>query len=468
MPAIRFPKAAFAAPAVFACVFSLLLAACAVNKPARPSLRGNAALQSGPMLGYTDMFESLIWVQAKTDAAVKVEYWDSSAPDTRYETATVHTNPATGHTAKCIADKVQPGKKYQYRVLLNGEACSFPYPTTFQTQTLWQWRTDPPVFSVATGSCAYVNEEIYDRPGKPYGSNYQIYTNIAAQKPDMMVWLGDNIYYREPDWNTRTGMVHRNTHTRSLPELQQLWASTHHYAIWDDHDYGPDNSDGTWIHKDMAAEIFEAFWGNPTYGLPGRKGCTTHFTFQDVEFFLLDNRYYRTPNNCESCPRTALGAEQLAWFKGAIAASRAPFKIVAIGGQVLTNSTNGETLAHDFEAERDSLLAHIERENIKGVVFLTGDKHFTELSAYKNKKENWVYDLTTSPFTSGPFSDADIKEKNQYRVPGTVFTKHNFSILKFSGPRTAREMQITVIDADGKTQWTRTISVKNGYTINKE
>lgn len=446
-------------------VFTLCVVITGALKAQGGLASGNAALQSGPMLGYADMMEVLIWVQAKTDAFVSVEYWELEKPDVVYATDLVSTNSATAYTAKCIANKVLPGKSYGYRVVINGTACQLPYPATFKTQTLWQWRTDPPAFSMATGSCAYINETEYDRPGTPYGSNYQIFTNIAAQKPDMMLWLGDNVYLREVDWNTRTGMLHRYTHSRSLPELQPLLASTNHYAIWDDHDYGPNDSDGTWVHKEKAAEIFEAFWGNPTYGLPGKKGCTTMFQYQDMEFFLLDNRYNRTPNYCKSCPRTAFGKDQLDWFYGALAASRAPFKLVALGGQMLTSSNNGETMVRDFKAERDSILAFIERENITGVVFLTGDKHYTELSALKNARGNMVYDLTTSPFTSGVFTDAATKEINSYRVEGTLFAKHNFAMLRFSGPRREREMQITIYDADGAAQWTKTISVKDGFKI---
>jgi alkaline phosphatase D len=273
-----------------------------------------------------------------------------------------------------------------------------------------------------------------------------------------MLWLGDNVYYREPDWYTRTGMLKRNTHARSTPEMQALLASAANYAIWDDHDFGPNDADGTWVHKDMAWEMFRDFWGNPTYGVSGQKGCTTYFQYNDMDFFLLDNRYFRTPNHCESCPdRSLLGKTQLQWFLAALAESRAPFKIVAIGGQVVTTSPDHETAFHYFPAERDTILQFIEKENIKGVVFLTGDKHFTELSAMKNKAGNWVYDLTTSPLTAGVNSKP---ETNAWHVEGTRVNVNNFSMLRFSGPRTSRQLEIRNYDADGKETWSRTITAE--------
>ncbi|HND89157.1 MAG TPA: alkaline phosphatase D family protein, partial [Saprospiraceae bacterium] len=375
-----------------------------------------------------------------------------------FMTTPIRTEAAHAFTAKCIADQVQPGRSYTYRVLINGTALKFAYPTEFKTQPLWQWRSDPPAFTLATGSCAYVNEEEYDRPGTPYGSDYQIFTSLAKQRPDLMLWLGDNVYYREPDWNTRTGMVHRYTHDRALPELQPLLASTAHYAIWDDHDYGPNDSDGTWTHKEMAWEVFRDFWGNPTFGVDGRKGCSTRFQYADVDFFLLDNRYFRSPNFCRTCTgRSSLGQEQMDWLIGSLTASYAPFKIVAVGGQGLTDDSHHETAFHFFPAERDTLLARIEREKIKGVVFLTGDRHFTELSAMKNKAGRMVYDLTTSSLTAGSFKDPLKNTSNSFRVDGTVVDQHNFSLLSFSGPRTARKMTISVRDKEGKELWTRTI-----------
>lgn len=420
---------------------------------------GNEALQNGPMLGYVEMREALIWVQTKHFATVQVEYWEKDKPEQKWQTDLVQTYKNSAFTAKCIASQLQPGTTYEYRVEINGDSVRLPYPTTFSTQPLWQWRTDPPAFTLATGSCAYVNEPVFDRPGRPYGSNHQTFEQIAMQKPDLMLWLGDNVYLREVDWYTRSGMQHRYTHDRSIPELQALLASTPQYAIWDDHDFGPNDSDGSFVHKETAWEVFRDFWGNPTFGVKGQKGCTTQFQFADVDFFLLDNRYYRTPNDCKTCPeRSALGKVQLQWFKEALSASRAPFKIVANGGQVLSTSLNGETYSRLFPAERDSILAFIERENIKGVIFLTGDKHYTELSALQNKAGNWVYELTSSPLSSGVFVDAGTKEQNDYRVPGTVVTEHNFGLLRFSGPRTKRELEIKIINYEGREVWSRALT----------
>jgi hypothetical protein len=103
------------------------------------------------MLGYVEMREALIWVQAKTFATVQVEYWEKAKPDLKWRSDLVQTYKHSGFTAKCTLGPLEPGTDYEYRVELNGEAVSLPYPTAFSTQPLWQWRTDPPEFTLATG-----------------------------------------------------------------------------------------------------------------------------------------------------------------------------------------------------------------------------------------------------------------------------------------------------------------------------
>jgi alkaline phosphatase D len=155
-----------------------------------------------------------------------------------------------------------------------------------------------------------------------------------------------------------------------------------------------------------------------------------------------------------------LSDDQREWLLASLAASKAPFKIVAIGGQFLTTNDHHETFAQYNRAEHDTILARIEREDIKNVIFLTGDRHFTELSAYTNARGNVLYDLTASPFTSGPYSNA-AKEQNEYRVPGTLYTDRNFAMLRFSGARTARQLEIAVYGSDGQEIWKHLIQSQN-------
>lgn len=178
-------------------------------------------LRSGPMVGYAEQTEVMLWLQTTWPAAAQLRYWPIDQPTDARLSALVQTTAAGDHIARLLLTALRPGTRFNYELYLNGALTPRPYRLAFQTQPHWQWRTDPPAFTVAFGSCAYINEPVADRPGKPYGSDYEIFAAIAAQQPDLMLWLGDNTYYREPDWYSEAGMRHRYAHTRSLPELME-------------------------------------------------------------------------------------------------------------------------------------------------------------------------------------------------------------------------------------------------------
>ena len=430
----------------------------------RTMLSPRSLLQSGPMLGYCEQREVLLWVQTKLPATVQFVYTDDEGRS--YRTDMVKTTKANAYIAEVVADHVQPGRHYTYRLKIDGEFVDLPYPTEFTAQPIWRWRIDPPDFTVALGSCTYVNDPPYDRPGDGYGSEYEIYTTIDRKNPDLMVHLGDNMYLREPDWYTRTGYHHRYTHTRSLPEMQPLLARTHHYATWDDHDYGPNNPDRSWVHKELAKETFDLFWGNLTSGLPSSKaatgsaGITSTFRYNDTDFFLLDNRSFRTPNDQkEKSNKTLLGKPQLEWLIEALIFSDSPWKIVCLGGQVLTDSGRGEGYLSLAPEEQRYLLRRITEENITGVVFVDGDRHHTEMSEQKLANGNMVYDLTISSLTAGTGSSRN--EVNSFRVDGTLVVEHNFGILSFSGPLKERALKLEVFDTEGVKLWGRRLLPKS-------
>ncbi|MEM7486061.1 MAG: alkaline phosphatase D family protein [Bacteroidota bacterium] len=416
-------------------------------------------VQSGPMVGYSTMREALLWVQTTTAAEVHFEYFDKENPKERFKTKKFTTQSENGFVAKLVADQILPGKKYSYELYIDDEKTLRDYPMEFQSQPLWQWRTDPPEVNFAIGSCNYVNEERFDRPGKPYGSDFEIFESIHQKKPDFMLWLGDNTYLRETDWNSRTGILHRYTHTRSLPQLQALLASTHHYAIWDDHDYGPNNADSSFWLKKTTSEVFKLFWGNPNYDVIDKGGITGTFQWADLQFFLLDNRYLRTSNNNFTGEREILGKAQIDWLINALASSNATFKFIAIGGQVLSTEADYENYA-TFPKERRYLSDKIREAKIEGVVFLDGDRHHTVLSRMQENDEVYpIYDLTCSSLTAGANNNKEIL--NSYKLEETVVGEHNFGILNVSGSRTDRVLNIKILDKDGKELWSKDIKAQD-------
>lgn len=416
-------------------------------------------IKSGPMLGYSDMREVLLWVQTNQEADVFYKYFDKNEPSKQFTTETVHTSKKDAFIAKIIADEVLPGKTYTYEVYVNKKKVNFAYPLEFKTQTLWQFRTDPPTFKFAAGSCTFTNEERFDRPGKPYGGDMKIFTSIYEKKPDFMIWGGDNIYLREPDWNTRTGILYRYDQFRKVPEMQPLLANTHHFAIWDDHDYGPNDADRSFWNKNLALEAFKLYWGNPNY-IFENQGITGTFFWEDCQFFLLDDRFFRAPNDLKDDTKEYFGKMQEDWLIDALVSSNAPFKFIITGGQVVNPAKIFETMA-TFPEARTRLLKRIEENKIRGVIFISGDRHHTNLQKLEREGTYPLYDVTISPLTSSSGSPVK-EEENSPFVEGTkVNNKQNFGILEVSGIRTDRVLKITIYDKDGVEQWNYSIKSRD-------
>ncbi|MFK5854825.1 MAG: alkaline phosphatase D family protein [Bacteroidota bacterium] len=424
------------------------------------SVAQNKLLQSGPMVGYGEMLEVAIWVQTNDVAEVKIGYWPANNTNDKHYTNTINTEKNTAFTATLIADTLEPGNKYEYELLINNKVVNLPYATTFQTQPLWKWRTDPPNFSFIMGSGTYINEEKYDRPGKGYGDGYQIFNSMAKLHPNFMIWLGDNIYLREPDWNSQKGIFSRYTHTRSLPEMQVFLASTHNYAIIDDHDFGPNDSDRSFWNKNQTLEAFDIFWPNPSVGVGSIEGAITAFQWGDADFFILDNRTHRTPNKRKTGEKTQLGEEQLQWLIDNLINSYGSFKFVVMGGQFLSTSASYESYSnYGFEKERQRIIDYIYAENIKNVVFLTGDVHFSEIAVLKEDGKPTIWDITSSPLNSGVNIYA-LEKDNKLRLTESVIMERNFAEIKLTGPVKERKLNLTYYNSDGDIIWE--------YVIDKE
>lgn len=412
-----------------------------------------SGLAAGPMIGHCQMREVVIWIQTRKPAQCQLRYWpvsDTLAVLEAYGT----TETTSGLTLFFTLSNLSPGTAYRYTVSTEGQR-AFEGTHTFTTQALWQYRTEPPTFTLATGSCAYINEVAFDRPGNAYGGGYEIFGSIAAKKPDLMLWLGDNVYFREADWTTRSGMIHRYAHARATPELQPLLAACPHYAIWDDHDFGPNDSDGSFAHKKDAFDVFRLFWANPGSGADGLEDLSTQFTVGDIDFFLCDNRMHRVSYQVAGQQHALLGRQQCDWLIQALKYSRSPFKIVAMGGQFLNPVAKFENYAN-WKEEREYLLNAIRENRITGVIFLTGDRHCTELSKLDLSDQVTVYDLTASPLTSGVYDNT--AEENTLRVKGTLAPERNFATLTFSGPRKSRELTMRIFNTKGNQLWEQKIT----------
>jgi alkaline phosphatase D len=420
-----------------------------------------SALRAGPMVGATSMRQVKLWLQATGEGRAQIEYWDLTRPHEPRRTGAVALTEDTDYVAQFLVGPLEPGRGYGYRVLINGAEQKVPQTLAFRSQALWQWRSDAPDWRLAFSSCGFVNDPAYDRPGRAYGGPPEakrIYDSMAAAKPDLTLWGGDYLYFREADEDSELGMRARWKFDRGTPEQQPLLRTGSHIAVWDDHEYGPNNANQSFHLKGEALRLFKQYWANPAYGLPDAPGTYTTQRFNDAQFFLLDNRTYRDSDDLQQKDKTILGAAQLRWLKNALLASASPIKIIVSGSQVFNDNSTYDGW-HHYREERDAFLAFLKVHKISGVVFLSGDRHFTALMKRDRANDYPLYELTCSPLLSGIGSNIPVERANPSVVPNTFVAQRNFCTLDVEGPAENRQITLRSFDAAGKTLWTHALKL---------
>lgn len=415
---------------------------------------------SGPWAGNVELRNATIWVEVTPDVkSVAVQFNAVSAQNngSGLHSGTVKYKGELGNDfnpVKIELNGLKVNTAYQYTVIINNKPVAVPFATKFTTKELWQWRKPAPDFSFLTGSCAYFNEREFDRPGKPYGGDSSIFETMSKIPAAFNVWLGDNWYTREVDYNTRWGLNYRASHDRATPVLQKFMASMPQYAIWDDHDYGPNDAGKSYILKNESRKVFMNYSLNPSYGEDG-KGIYSVVSYSDVDVFLTDDRFFRSedemPDSVDGKPNAAksyFGSMQMEWLKNALSFSTATFKVIATGSQVLNPYSSAECMKA-YSAEYYELMNFLAAQKITGVVFITGDRHHSEVIKQDRPGLYPLYDITTSPFTAGVSKVRGVELNNPARINGTLVEEQNFAHISVTGPKNNRKFSVAFIGIKG-------------------
>ena len=137
------------------------------------------------------------------------------------------------------------------------------------------------------------------------------------------------------------------------------------------------------------------------------------------------------------------------WLKNSLAYSKATFKIIAVGNQVLNPVDKYETM-QSYSYEYRELINFITAQKINGVVFFSGDKHHSEIIKINQPELYSLYDITISPYTSGISWVSGEDKNNIFRVKGTLVEEQNFAKITISGVKGNRMMGIEFIGTKGE------------------
>ncbi len=401
---------------------------------------GEPQILSGPFQGHTSPREMKIWFLAKDTDNVRYELVNDG------DSSEFHSGKATALPGMCRKNEcpfklhikdLKEAANYTLNLYVGDVAlCSEA------VSTIRNYEVDE--FSFLVGSCAFIGTG-KDRFYKLWNSTRMFNTLAEEQEGDFMLWMGDNVYLMGNEIKSRDKTVKRYNKVRQHPKLNRFMKTRFHYSIWDDHDFGPNNSDGTFEQKEKSKEIFDNYWCNPNE--PFSDGIYYNFSYGDIEIFMLDDRFNRMDG---LDPKVMLGDKQLAWLKEQLKKSTATFKLIVSGNQVLNQYDDHESFMQ-YEKERDDLFGFIKEEQINGVVFFSGDRHHSEVLKRQMPGTYPFYDITCSALSSWryPWRKMFKEGKNELRQ-GELILKHNYAVVSISGIQHNRILTVTFKDKSRK------------------
>jgi len=407
--------------------------------PAPTTQQGNPRLMQGPMVGAVREDGMTIWVRLSGPFVAHVEYAASADFNESLNTPSLTAAKSDDYVLKFELTGLQPAATVYYRVWVAGRLD--PTTGTGAPYSVKSAPIGPARFRVAFGSCAKMRGQSVDA----------IWKAIPPWNPDLFFWVGDNIYGDALDPDILAEEYRR---LRDAPDLARTWGSLGHIAVWDDHDFGLNNSDRTHPAKAAALDVFKRYWANPAYGLDHAPGVFFKTSYGGVDFFFLDGRTYRDPNDQPDLPgKTFLGAAQLAWLRDGLRSSRAPFKILVSGSGWSTAKLSGDSWGACLN-ERNALFDFIRDEKITGVVLLSGDTHSGELNAipWSNRGGYDLYDLVSSPLVQTS-RHTWVDRRPEIRIRQAFDATPNFGLLEFDLTAKRPSLRFQLINHTGKPVW---------------
>lgn len=294
-----------------------------------------------------------------------------------------------------------------------------------------------------------------------------IFDAILDCHPELFLFLGDNIY---ADTSDMAVMREKYEKLGVMPGFRKLQKTCPVMATWDDHDYGLNDGGAGYEKRDDAQKVFLDFWQDPQDS-PRRKrpGVYEARTFgpegKRVQVILLDARYFRGPlkkgekrtggsyypDDDPSIPM--LGEEQWKWLEEQFR-KPAELRLVGTGIQLVAEAAGQETWSN-LPRERQRFFDLVAKTNANGVIVLSGDRHWAELSCAKEGVPYPIYDLTSSSLNQ--IHPRGTPTDNRFRAIETTWHKENFGEVEIDWEKS--NVHLRVRDEIGKVRLEQTVSL---------
>ena len=252
----------------------------------------------------------------------------------------------------------------------------------------------------------------------------------------------------------------------SEPGYRRLHATATIHATWDDHDYGRNDAGAEFPAKQASKNAFMEFFNIPAASPMGRRPgiYEAHVhgpAGRRVQIILLDTRWFRSPliqgATAPECSRiryvptndphaTLLGEDQWRWL-GEQLRRPAELRIIASSIQVIPDQHCFEKWGN-FPSERERLLRLIRESRANGVVLVSGDRHFAEISRLNSRELDYpLLEITSSGLNS---ARGGTRERNRFRTAPENFRRDNFGFIRIDWDDNPPLLSLQVRAVDGR------------------
>jgi hypothetical protein len=280
-----------------------------------------------------------------------------------------------------------------------------------------------------------------------------IFKYLIELDPDAFIWMGDLNY---PDTvgplaQTMTGYAGIWRDFLANPLLAPLFERSAFVPMRDDHDYGANDCNSTVIpHLPWGVAPWDALMGK-------RIGCRFSAGLADV--WVLDQRRFKSdPRLPDDRRKTLIGRTQREWLLRTLRTSTAPFKVICSPCTVFmsANRTDGNW-SDGFTAERDEILAYIDREVSGRVIFVAGDFHLTGVYDMNGRYEARPCPLDIPVPNDVTLDDPDYAQHLRAR-PGVTYADNrgHFGAIEVYGDGDTAVLELSLHRDDGATPYRKT------------
>ncbi|ETV82577.1 hypothetical protein H257_05172 [Aphanomyces astaci] len=211
-------------------------------------------------------------------------------------------------------------------------------------------------------------------------SDPEVFDEIASHDPLFFIHMGD-LHYANLDVNDVAAFRGAYESMFASPAGTAMLAMELPMAyMWDDHDFGPDNSDGTALGRPASLQAYREYVPHYPLVRPDDPLDTIQqaFTIGRVRFLVTDLRSQRTPNDAPDIPsKTILGLDQKQWFKDQLQAATTSEDVGLVVWVNTMPWIDDERKWGHFTHEQNDLVAFFATLDLTSIplVIVSGDAH---------------------------------------------------------------------------------------------